>query len=246
MILSGIWAECGRLLSDVGNARWVQSVLTTRANLAQAEIQGYTNAVKTQEPLTPVASQRTLGLNANTMDVLNVTKTYQDGTIRPFIGISRQQLDFMYPDWQQQPDGEPLYWFYDATAQNLNLVPKPSALFAITNGITVWESRKPADLASASDVPFDANNQMIPYHMAIVYWVVAQCFMDDGTAEALTKSKFYKSGAILRPGQYEDELGRIMAEFDDPEDVPANIVWRPTGGRLGNNGYPTKSYPLNF
>lgn len=244
MILSDIWAECGRLLGDPSNTRWSTAIITTRANFAQTEIQGYTSAVKTNESVTPVVSTRTVALNAATMDVLNVTKTYADGSVRPFVGVSREQLDFLYPDWVQWPDGEPLYWFYEATNQKLNLVPKPSAQFAIANGMTVIESRKPADLASASDVPFDGNNQMIPYHMAIVYWVVAQCFMDDGTAEALTKSKFFKSGMLLRPGQYEDELGRIMSEFDVPEAVPTQILWRPQGGRLGSTSFPTKSDPL--
>lgn len=246
MNLTGIQAECGRLLGDPSNSRWTTDILTTRANLAQTEIQGQTNAVKTAESVTPVASTRTISLNANTMDVVRASKTLTSGSIRPFLGISREQLDFLYPDWQQWTDGEPRFWFYDATNQQVNLVPKPDSGNAITNGMTFWESRKPTDLALSTDVPFDSNNQMIPYHMAIVHWVVAHCFMDDGTPEALGKAKFHKSGNMRNPGEYEKELGRIMAEFDVPEIVPARIMYSPQGGRIGSWLTPSKSNPLLF
>ncbi len=244
MILSDIWAEAGRLLNDPFNTRWTTDVITARANFAQTEIQGLTNAVKTPETLTPVAGVRTISLNAGTMDIVRATKTLFNGAIRPFNGINVQELDFRYPDWQQWENGEPQFWYYDATNQQINLVPKPDATNAITNGITAWESRKPAALVNSTDVPFDSNNQMIPYHIAIVYWVVAECWMDDGTPEALGKSKFFKSGQMLKPGQYEMEIGRIMSEFDIAEAIPEQILWQPEGGRNGAWWVPSKGNPL--
>ena len=246
MILSQLQSECGRLLSDPNNDRWPAATLLTLINLAQTEIQGLTDAVKTSELLTPVVSTRTISVNSATMDIIRMSKTLTDGSIRPFQGVSREELDFMYPDWQQWADGEPLYWWYDATNRNINLVPKPSAAFAVANALTAWESRVPAALVAGTDVPFDANNQMIPYHMAIVHWVVSYCLMEDGTGDALTKAKFHKSGNILQPGQYELQIGRIQAEFDAPEAVPAHILFKPQGGRVGGWGFPSKSQPLTF
>ncbi len=246
MNLSQLQAECGRLLGDPNNDRWSASVLTSRINEVQTEIQGLTNAVKTSESLTPVAATRTISLDADTMDIIRASKTLVDGSIRPLQGIEREGLDFLYPDWQQWSDGEPRYFVYDASNQQINLIPKPSAVNAIANGITVWESRKPADLSSASDIPFDSNNQMIPYHMAIVHGVVALCFADDGTPESLGKAMYHRSGNMLKPGQFENHLGRIMSEFDVPEAVPSRILFRPQGGRLGAWGVPSKSYPLPF
>lgn len=246
MILSEIWAEAGRLLSDPSNQRWTTDILTVRANLAQIEIQGYTNAVKTQEILTPIAGQSYLSLNANTMDIIRATKTRSTAEIIPFVGMTREELDFQYPNWPQWLSGEPLYWFYDATLQRMNLVPTPDNANAIANGITVWESRKPAPLVLSTDTPFDGNNQMIPYHMAIVHWTVAQCWMDDATPESLSKARFHKSGSMLSPGEYEKQIGRILAEFDITEAVPERILWRPEGGRTGSWWTPSKSNPLPF
>jgi hypothetical protein len=244
--LTQIQAQCGLLLGDPNNDTWAASVLTTRANLLQTEIEGITNAVKTAETLTPVTSTRTVSLNANTMNIVRASKTLSDGSIRPLQLISREELDFLYPDWQQWQDGEPLYALYDATAQTLAFIPKPSSVFAITNGVTAWEIRKPADLSGASDIPFDSNNQMVPYHMAIVHGVVALCFADVGTPEALGKAKYHRSGNMMKPGEFENHVGRIMSEFDVPEAVPSRILFMPQGGRVGGWGVPSKSNPLPF
>lgn len=244
MILSELWSEVGRLLNDPFNTRWTTDVITARANIGQQKIQGYTNAVKTAESLTPVAGVATLSLNAKTMDIVRATKTLTNGSIKPFEGITREELDFRYPDWKQYSNGEPLYWFYDATNQQINMVPPPDASNAISNGITIWESRKPADLSLSTDIPFDSNNQMIPYHICLVYWVAAECWMDDGTPEALGKSKFFMSGSMLSPGKYEGEISRILEEFDVPETIPETILWQPEGGRIGTWHYPSKGQPL--
>lgn len=244
MNLSSLQAECGRLLNDPNNQRWTTDVLTIRINLAQTEIEGYTSAVKTSETLTPVVGVSALSINADTMGIVRASRTKATGEVVPFEGMSREELDFQYPNWKQIGNGEPITWFYDATNQTINLVPAVDAPNAITNGITVWEARKPADLVNSTDIPFDSNNQMIPYHIAIVHWVVAQCWMDDGTPEALGKSKFHKSGNMLKPGEYENQLGRIMAEFDVPEAVPERILWQPEGGRVGVWNFPNKSNPI--
>lgn len=243
MNLSEIQAESARLLNDPNFQRWPAATLTVRANIAQTKIQGATDAVKTSETLTPVVSTRTITLDADTMNLVRASKTKFNGAIVPFNGISREELDFRYPDWQQWQDGEPLFWYYDATNQQINLIPKPDATNAITNGITVWESRVPAPLVNSTDIPFESNNQMIPYHIAICYWIVAQCWLDDGTPEALGKSKYFMSGNMLNPGLYEKEVGRILSEFDVPEIVPDQILWQPEGARTGLN-FPSKSYPL--
>lgn len=245
MNLSSLQAECGRLLSDATNDRWSAATLLARINVVQTEIQGLTDAVKTKESLTPTASVSAVSLNANTMDIIRATKTLANGSIRPLPLINREELEYLYEDWQQWTAGEPQYAWYDGTNQTLNLVPAADAAFvATTTPLQVWESRKPADLALSTDVPFDSNNQMIPYHMAIVHGVVALCFQDDGTPEALTKSKFHRSDNMMRPGKFEEWVGKIMAEFDAPTAVPSRILFRPQGGRVGSWGFPTKSSPL--
>ena len=244
MNLSELQEEAGRLLADANHSRWSTDVLTLRLNQAQKEVQGYTNAVKTSESLTPVAGVSTLSLNSNTMDIVRSVITRTNGDVVPFIGISYFELETKYPNWKQWAPGEPKLWWYNATTQELNLVPVPDSNNAITNGITVWGSRVPEDMSNSTDLPFDSNNQMIPFHMAIVHWTVSQCWMDDGTPESLGKAKFHKSGDISKPGQYELQLKRLMEKFDAPENIGNQITFIPEGGRIGFWGTPSKSFPL--
>lgn len=242
MNLSQLQSEIGRLLNDPSNQRWTSDVLTTRINLAMTEIQGFSNAVRTSENLIPSSN---VDLDADTMNVVRVKKRMVNGDTFPLLGITSDELDFRYPGWAQWSAGDPLFWYYEASRQLLFLVPTPDA--SVISQITVYESRKPADLVNSTDIPFDSNNQMIPYHTSIVHWVVAQCWMDDGTPESLAKAKFHKSGDMNRPGQYELQLARIIAEFDVEEAVPSHIMFQPQGGRLGGVfNIPSKSFPLGF
>lgn len=243
MQLSGLQTEIGQLLADPQNVRWPTSVLNARINLAQNEIQGFTNAVKTSESITPVASQRAYTLNINTLDIVRATRTRTDGNIVPFLGIDLYELEYQFPNWQQWTAGEPLYWYYDTTNRQINLAPTPDGANAIANGLTFWESRLPAALAALTDIPFDSNNQMIPYHMSICHWVVAQCFMDNATAESLQKATFHRSNDQAKPGQYELWVKRIMDRFDTVEAAPGRVLFKPQGGRVGSFN-PTKSNPL--
>jgi hypothetical protein len=154
-------------------------------------------------------------------------------------------LDFQDPNWRNRDTDEPLAYTWDGTNQQLILVPAPSSEWAQTDGLEVWEVQKPADLDDSADVPFASNNAMIPYHLAIVYWVVAQCWIDDGTPEALGKSKFHRSDDFSRPGKFENEIQKLWKKFDTPKDIPARILWKPEGGRLGTRAQ-AKSNPLGI
>lgn len=244
MDVSSLYSEIGKLLGDPNNDRWSQATLLTRMNLAATKILVLTNSVKTLETLTPTASTNEVQLDTDVIDIIRVHIKNSSGEWKPLDGIFREQLDFDDPDWQQRDDGEPVRWAWDGTNQQIILVPAPSSEWAQTNGLRVWEIQKPADMSSSSDVPFSSNAAMIPYHMAIAYWTAAQCFMDDGTPEALAKSRFHRSEMMARPGNFEREIMSINAKFDAPEGIPARILWRPEGGRATKSGFITKSNPL--
>lgn len=241
MDLSALQLEIGRLLNDPANSRWTADVLTTRINLAQTEIVGYTGCYRRGESLN---TSSTIALDADTMSIVRATIQRADGSIYPIPLLTTEQLVFRYPDFAQWDPGEPRLMIYDAINQVINLYPEPDTSNQITGGFSVIEVRKPADLVNSTDIPFESNNQLIPHHMAIVHWVVAQCWMDDGTPEALQKARFHKSGSMLHPGEYEKQLGRIMAEFDSPDAIQDQIMWRPQGGRTGSWWMPNKSNPL--
>src|SRR6187402_1110834 len=122
MNLSELQAEIGRLLNDPGNTRWSPTVLTTRINEAQTVIQGYTDALKTDDTLTFTADQQTVTLDADTMDILRVVVTRQNGDQFELEGTSEDDLDFNYPNWRNLDSGAPWTWFYKGSDQTLNFV----------------------------------------------------------------------------------------------------------------------------
>lgn len=241
---SDLDAEIGRLLSDPSHTRWSTDILHTRLEFAQQDVQINTNAVKTVETLTPTDDTAEVTVDSDTLDILRVTLTESDGTVNVLEGRSREDLDFYRPDWANLDPAKPETWFFDASNAQIVLVPAPSSTYAITNALKVWEVRIPAALSSDSSVPFDASALMKAYHMSLVYWVVAQCLMDDGTPEALQKARFYRSNDINSAGEYEKELKKINKKFDSPADIPERIKWYPQGGRISGNSRPNKDYPL--
>lgn len=243
MNLTELQDEIGRLLNDPNHQRWSTDVLTTRINLAQTVVLSYTNAEKTSESLSPVANTAAVSLQNGVMDILRVTMQDTNGDVYPVDGYPKERLDYQFPNWMNWTAGQPKAYWYDATLNTLYLVPVPSASYAITNGLTVYEVKTAADLVNPSDVPFDSTNTLIPYHLAIVYWVVAECWLDDGTPEALVKAGYHRSGLMERPGEFEKQIKRINQKFDAPEDIPTSVLWRPQGGRVGTWGI-SKSYPL--
>jgi hypothetical protein len=240
MQVSDFYAEIGRLLADPNNQRWGQDVLLTRMNRSQTKVLILTNSVKTREVLTPVAATSAVQLDTDTIDIIRVDIQRTDGSWVKLRGYLRDQLDFEFPNWQQLEDGEPLGYWWDGTNQQLNLVPAPDSVNAITDGLRVWEIQKPEDMSDSSDQPFGSNAAMIPYHMAIAHDVVADCFQDDATPEALSKSRFHRSGLMAKPGEFELEIMRINSKFDAPEDIPVRILWQPTGGRASRGSYDRK------
>lgn len=243
MTLEELQEEIGRLLGDPAHDRWPLTTLTTRINEAQTIVQGYTNAYQTTETGTLNTDDESTDLNANTMDITMVTITRPNGDIDRLQGITRFNLDYDYPNNRNTDSGDPIFYFYDQ--QVLRLWPIPDSTY---NGLSIFirEVRKPDDLVDASDIPFNSSNLLIPYHMAIVHWVVSQCWMDDGTPESLAKARFHKTGVLddKGAGQFELQIKRILAKVNSPEDVPEYIKWKPTGARVGASNYPSKSNPF--
>jgi len=242
MNLSDLQSECSRLLSDTGNGRWPLTTLTTRINLAQEIIQGQTNAIKTVGTFSLVANTATIVITTAATDLLEVNIQNSGGEILPLKGKTLTELDFSTPSWRQFNPSTPVWFMWDGTTSTITLVPTPD--YSLVGGLITLLSVRPDDLVNPTDVPFNANPSFLSFHLSIVHWVVAQCFMDDGTPEALAKAKFHKSGNMLNPGEYEKQIGRIMAEFDVPEAVPNRVLWRPQGGRLGYAYWPAKSNPF--
>lgn len=252
MLRSDLEAEVARQLGDPNNTRWTTAIIDLRLDAAELDIQKQTNAVKTSSTYTPVAEVKEVVVSANIIDILRATYTLADGTVktdkRGFQPISRWDLDFQRPNWQNESSGEPMLWSFDASTKSIILTPKPSAANVNTNCLTLLEVRQvttPLSQGTASSSPFDGNSLMVPYHRALVYYAVAECLKDNDDQISLQKSKYFKSNSLTEPGEYEAQIKMILMKFDVPEAIPAKVQFQPTGGRMsGNAVWPGKANPL--
>ncbi len=248
MDLSALWAECGRLLGDPSHDRWSTDVLTARANIAQNEINISTRALKQTGTASLVAGSTTVSIGATPADIIKVTIQRPNGDVVELAGISPEDLDFHYPNWRQWEDGDPILYYPDISAAQINVVPPPSVeAAAVSNPLSITSVRRfGTELSASTDIPFAGFTSLYPYHMTIVHWVVSQCWMDDGTPEAMGKAIFHKSGNIERPGQYELQIKNLLQTLDKPTDVDYRVLWKPEGGRTGTWGVSRKQNPLSY
>lgn len=242
---SAIEDEIGRLLNDPNHDRWSTAILRARIEFAQQEVQALTGAVKTTESLTPTASTNEVTLDSGVIDITQATWTEPDGNVLPLNFKSIEDLDFYYPNWRNEGDGRPAVISWDPSNRQVILVPAPASDDITASCLKVWEVQIPDELSSDSSEPFDGNVRMRPYTMSVVHWVVAQCWMDDATPEALAKARFHKSNDIDRPGEFEKVIKKINAKFKSATAIPERIKWRPQGGLVGSGlRMPTHDNPL--
>lgn len=246
MNLTTAVSEIGRYLNDPNNERWTTDAIMVKINEAQKAIQADTRMLKTTETITPVADTSSNSLNARTMDVLRVTITNSNGDKKSIDGTSKEELDYSSPNWENLESGEPATWWFDGRNNLLYLVPKPSSSWAVTNGLSVEEVQYLADITYPTGEFFEGVGATTPYHMAVVHWSVAHCWMEEGTPESLAKGKYHYSGNMDNPGQYELYIKKINKRYDNPTDVPSRIKWKPQGGRLTRTNSLNKSNPMGF
>lgn len=244
MNVSQLYAEIGRLCNDPNNVRWPAATLLIRLNLAQNDVLIKTSALKTTESITIVANTaKYTSANTNILDILRATITDTSGNITELKEYTLSELYYRRPNWPNETQSQPDSFFFDYSTNQFTLVPPPNSTFSGANALTITEVLTPTALALTTDVPFGSNNQLIPYHLVLVHWVVAQNMMDNNDQDSLNKAQFHRSGNLDRPGQYEIYIKEINQLFDTPTDIKARILWKPQGGRLG--GWPvSKSSPL--
>lgn len=242
-----IKSEVGRLLNDPNNTRWSSQVILDRANEAQNEICVLTKAHRNRRNYTATANQAYIDIgNLDIIDITNASLTDSSGNIYPLEGITREELQYRYPDYQNWDAGAPRFYLFESLANRLFLFPTPDADHAVDSGTSLWTVIRPSDMDDDEDVPFDDDPGLYSFHMAIVHYVVSYCWMDEGTPEAITKSIFHRSGIEDRPGQYEKYLKMIKSLYDSVSDTRQRIQTKPQGGRLGRWLRPSKAYPFYF
>lgn len=207
LTLSQLKTELRRSLrdnpSDTARQRYSDSTLVDYLNEAQRDVVNTTWLLEkaTGYALSPRTTYYTLP-----SDMLAVHKVYFTNRSNQTITLKEFSQSGLYdtmPAWELTGGNSPVnYWVSHTTYSSpsnptglrISYIPIPSANGTSTGTVTVWYYFQATDLATDSDIPFDARRVLYPYHMALVYHACMRLKLIEGKSdEAKDYSALYQS-----------------------------------------------------
>jgi hypothetical protein len=107
------------------------------------------------------------------------------GNIKLF-GVKKAELDMKIENWQDDSGISRGGWYIDLPT-TIQLVPKPDDTGSV---ITIEYIAQPTELSVATDIPFNAQNNLYSFHDLIVLGVVTKCLFDGKNANIPLASKW--------------------------------------------------------
>ncbi len=184
MDLATIETQIRRAVHDNNTTASLQAypdaTLLTWINDAQREIVNLTWCVETSTSYVLTAQTTFYSLPTNFIALRSgaaVTFTDNANQTYQLQELSQQKIYETEPDFEHTSIGPPSHYFTrfpgtSADAMQIAYLPVPTT--TSTGTVKVWYYYMPADLASASDLPFDGFNHLVAYHWAIVDHVTAK------------------------------------------------------------------------
>lgn len=183
LTLSDIETQVRRDVHDngsVGNQAYADATLLTWINDAQREIVNLTWCVETSTSYVLTAQTTFYSLPTNFIALRSgAAVTFTDSANQTYLlqEFSQQKIYESEPDFEHTSVGPPTHYFTrfpgtSATALQIAYLPVPTTTSTGTVRLSYYYM--PADLASASDIPFDGFKHLVPYHWAIVDHVTAK------------------------------------------------------------------------
>lgn len=172
--------------TDTSFRRYSDTFLLSLINEGQKEVVNLTWLA--EKPTSYALTSQTSYYNLPT-DFLAVTQVYYFERNKQLIELSELSQKALYdqfPTWEAQGGTPVNYWVSNATnPASTSPMPKRISYFPVitrqsTGTVTVWYLHQVADLSGDSDTPFDGRQDLIPYHNAIVYYVVMRIKLIEG------------------------------------------------------------------
>jgi hypothetical protein len=187
--------------SDLSNPRYTNAVILDLMNEAQSEINN--QSLLSHSPTTYILTAGTSYYNVPT-DFMSPDEVYfkknTGETIRIF-GIEQNKLYVSKPDWDRTKGEPTMYWVSDASysvitataPKRISFIPVPTNLS--TGTVTMWYFTTCQTLVNDSDIPFNGQYELLPYHYTIVNYVTMRLKIIDGIIdEANAYSSLYQNG----------------------------------------------------
>jgi hypothetical protein len=179
-ILQEILDSLEQPLTDTG--RWSFAKLLRRANLVMRDACERSECLKTiSTSNTSVSGTATVTKPTGCSRIMRIAY----GNYRLF-GITKAELDMNVKNWQDLTGISTGGWYIDLPT-TIQLVPIPDDTGST---ITIEYIAQPTELSVATDIPFNAQNNLYSFHDLIVLGVVTKCLFDGKSANITLASKW--------------------------------------------------------
>ena len=157
---------------------YTDSELNEKINIAQREISRM-DCIQRRYFIDTTTNTATYVLPATIVKIYaaHYEEKASTGTYKKLDFTNVKKLDEDYANWENTKGGTPLEWYqlflstWNKNEIQIGLYPPPSGTEAGNNKLRVDFSEQPQDLASDTDVPFNDNQRLYPYHSAIIWGV---------------------------------------------------------------------------
>lgn len=195
MNLSELHALIGSLCNDPGHDRYSTSDINTELDNSQDKWNVHAKILKDTVTLTTVAGTRQYAISGLTGTPISFTRVTHKG-----IELRRREKSwfdlFSSDDWSDD-EGTPRNYYIEATDpdnQYVVVYPTPESEDAGDNLAIEYIKRHTA-MTSDSDLPFNGNTLLVPYHWGLAYDVAARLLARDPNSQNAQKSSDYNSQA---------------------------------------------------
>ena len=200
--------------------RWSDDILNKRINIVQEEIASLTKCIVNRSTnVALIANQREYILPDDALNIIRVAFWITGSTAshKSLEWRSIGGLDNEMPFWETLAGGIPLKYYQ--RGKYIGLVPPPSSSYAATGNLKIDYVARPQPLSNDSDIPFNSDPYLYPYHKLIVLGVAIMCFTDDGNANmtAIIENKYYTLlNRMIEDVNYQPDKKQNMILFSIP------------------------------
>lgn len=221
MTLTDLYTLIGDLCNDAAHDRYSTSQIDTVLMNAMDEWNIEAGIVKDAVTLTTVDGTREYALSGLTGTPIRFDRVTHSG-----IELERKDKAWfdLYADHDWTTDtGTPKKYYIDVSdpdEQSIFVYPTPQSADAGANLVVEYVKRQDA-LSGSTDVPFNSNTLLYPYHHGLAYRSAAFLLLRDPSQENVIKS-----GAYLKTSN--QILTKVVEVFKSAE---KEAPWRLRGGR---------------
>jgi hypothetical protein len=191
-MLTEVRIKIGDAKTDVNNQRLSSSTLTTRINTVQEYICKETLCIQARISTRTVAEQSEYTFNADVVAPFRIAYYITSSNPPAYKRLefyTLTTLDKDLSEWENLDSDLPTRYYL--RGKKYGLVTKPKAVYVSTYAVQIDYYKKPDELTTGSDVPFDNETLLYTYHDLIVKGVVILCKEDERVAVNDLKTEYY-------------------------------------------------------